>query len=199
MDRMKPKSPKEAKSFGLKTYFTGVACKRGKVAYRRLNGDCLCNKCTEFTKQLKIVWAKKNADKNKAWRDQNPEKMRMYRKKWEEKNKELVLKNQKKWKTENKDKILGYTRKRQLKIKNAVPKWYGEFDDFVMQEAAKLCYRRNLLTGIKWSVDHLIPILSKTACGLHVADNLQVIPSKLNFSKINKMIFTERNDWIGAL
>lgn len=40
-------------------------------------------------------------------------------------------------------------------------------------------------SGIKYSVDHYYPLQAKFVCGLHVAENLQVIPLTDNCSKQN--------------
>ena len=190
------KNKKEAIALGQKTYFTGVPCKRGLIAHRRLNGDCLCERCVNIAKEMKSAWAKNNRDVLNAWRKNNPSKMAQYKINWAIRNKEKSKSNIAKWKSQNKHKILAYTEKRRARKVNSVPPWYSDFDEFVMQEAIHLARVRQKATGINWSMDHMIPLQAKMACGLHCADNIQVIPSALNYAKSNRMKFTRPLEWI---
>ena len=199
MDSLVPTTSKEAKSRGLKTYFTGNPCKRGGVAERRLNGDCLCDKCTEFVKKLKANWSNQNSEKAKVWRAQNPEKMAQYKKEWAERNRKKAAESIKKWKERNKHKISAYVEKRRAAKMKCLPCWNNSFDSFVFEESARIARLRSKVTGIKWSVDHMLPLQADTVCGLHSWRNLQVIPSTLNFSKANKMVYTEPLEWIRYL
>jgi hypothetical protein len=61
-----------------------------------------------------------------------------------------------------------------------------EFDEFVQKEANDLCVSREKATGIKWHVDHIVPLNHKNACGLHNGYNLQVVPALWNIKKGNR-------------
>lgn len=58
-------------------------------------------------------------------------------------------------------------------------------------EAVKCFYeiarRVTKCTGIRFEVDHVIPLRGRTVSGLHVATNLRVIPKSMNCRKSNKI------------
>lgn len=85
-------------------------------------------------------------------------------------------------------------RKRQLQA-GYVPE-FGEFDRFVLAEAKAACKRRAAMTGHDWHVDHMVPL----ACGgKHAWWNIQVIPGWLNAWKRDRLVLTERGEWVGHL
>ena len=80
-----------------------------------------------------------------------------------------------------------YMHKRRMLVKET---HLMEFDSFVMEEAIRLCVKREKVTGFKWHVDHIIPLLHKKVCGLHNANNLQVVPALWNMQKGNRNMNT---------
>lgn len=195
----KPSNRKEAKAQGLNTYFTGKPCKRGGIADRRLNGDCQCERCLAFAKDLKASYQAENRHKRIAWAGNNPEKMKSYKDAWAIKNKDAQAERIKQWKKDNPEKVLADFHKRRASKIKATPCWYGEFDAFVMHEALRLARLRQSITKVKWHIDHMIPLQSKEASGLHCASNIQVIPEWMNVSKANRMLYSERNEWLAHL
>lgn len=95
----------------------------------------------------------------------------------------------------NKPKIRAMDTRRRARERGAVTKWDTELDIFVGQEAASLCKLRERQLGGKWHVDHTVPLAAKTACGLHNAFNLAVVPAKYNCSKRNSFSQDKLNTW----
>lgn len=93
------------------------------------------------------------------------------------------------WQSQNKALSQSYKEKnkahrRQLSERPAP--WFGELDDLVMTEARALARMRGRLTGFKWHVDHEIPLRGRLVSGLHVWNNIRVIPAAINQAKSNR-------------
>jgi 5-methylcytosine-specific restriction endonuclease McrA len=101
-------------------------------------------------------------------------------------NKEIRKVQYKAWTQANKGKVLARVRKYELAKINRTPQWLDKDDGWVIQEIYELSYKRTKMTGIKWHVDHIIPLQGKLVSGLHVPANLQVIPAIINMGKGNK-------------
>lgn len=97
---------------------------------------------------------------------------------------------------ENKPVFRTIRARRRAAQRNAVPPWFGEFDGLVISEAYHLLGIRSEETGIVWHVDHMVPLQAKRCSGLHCADNIQVIPGVMNLQKSNRLVLTERLEWL---
>jgi hypothetical protein len=100
------------------------------------------------------------------------------------------------WKAANPDAVRMQWRMRRARKLSAIPPWFGELDELVMIEAHDLAKLREAATGIRWEIDHSIPLAAKEACGLHVGANIQVIPAAMNRAKRNRVVMTEPGDWL---
>jgi hypothetical protein len=163
--------------------------------YNRVNSD----KANARSKRWKInnpdkVLAYKQqyriekAEDIKAYRDSRKDADKVLARKWRQHNKDKVNAYGKKWREHNQHfKTANQNRRRTLKLK-ATAKWDTELTDLVALEAAHLCGLRQKITGYAWHVDHVIPLNGKVVSGLHVWNNLAVIPAAQNLSKGNRYI-----------
>lgn len=116
---------------------------------------------------------RKHAEKRKAaaaaWRKANPERFKEMRRAYAAKNSH---------------KLAAHVMQRCASKLKATPAWRNKF---FIEEAYDLARRRTKAFGYKWHVDHIVPLKSKIVCGLHVENNLQVIPAFDNVSKGNRV------------
>lgn len=81
------------------------------------------------------------------------------------------------------------TIKRRNAQTQATPAWVDvEFERFVFSEAFALAALRKNMFGFSWHVDHVVPLNGKNVSGLHVSNNVQVIPAYDNLRKSNKFL-----------
>jgi hypothetical protein len=180
---MTPKTPKEAKAQGFKYYKSDRPCKNGVIELRYINGNCMCFQC-KFERNVRLFKGKPRTG------NYIPRGLKYLGMTANERNRA--------WKKANKDKVNAINATRRAAKANATPKWFSELDEFVIEEAFSLTIQREKLTGIRWDVDHMIPLRANEACGLHCYQNIQVIPKSMNSAKRNKMIFTEPLEWLNG-
>ena len=150
--------------------------------------DTACKECVRERKRQ--IWAA------------NSERYRAYGKKYKQANKEIIAERNKKYVVENretrtatmkayrqttKDVQAEYVRRRQAAKLQRTPAWLTEDDIWVMREAYKLAKLRTEMFGFSWHVDHILPLQGKEVSGLHVPENLQVIPWLDNLKKHNRV------------
>lgn len=122
----------------------------------------------------------------KEYRNRSAEAIKQYMEEWRKQNAEHLAAYAKKRHQTHKAYYNFATQKRKIAIQNRTPKWLSPDDFWVMQEAYHLAHLRSKATGIKWHVDHKIPLHGARVSGLHTPLNLQVIPATVNQRKTNK-------------
>lgn len=117
------------------------------------------------------------------WRSENREKSRKAARRWQSNNVEKFKADHADWRRRNSDRRTAKQTLRKCSKLNATPAWAVKF---FIREAYNLALRRTKIFGFSWHVDHVLPLQSKLVCGLHVHNNLQVIPAVHNISKHNR-------------
>ena len=150
---------------------------KGKI-YRSKNKEALKikreNYYLEHKEQAKL--------RAMEWDKNHPKEVKERVKRYADKNREIVRERQRLCKKNNPGNITFHVAKRRSMKMKATVTW---INDFFVKEAYKLAKLREKLTKIKWHVDHVIPLKGKYVCGLHVHNNLQVIPAITNIKKSN--------------
>lgn len=201
-------SRKEAKIAGLTQYFTGKPCKYGHVHTRKVtNGGCVeCHRLrsnSAYHEDIDVQRASRRLS-SKKYRERNPEKGVAYAKLYYERNTEVCNSRRKVYYQANKQRLLPQKKakdrlyyennKEDFLIRNRnrraaklerVPSWYGESDKRHMTFLTRECKRLKDLTGIRFHIDHIIPMRGDTVSGLHCKENWQILTAHDNLSKSN--------------
>ena len=182
------KTRKEAQKLGNKYYFTGQPCIRGHIALRKTKGSCI--EC------VREDWDRDNARRSKKPKS---EASKAAGRRYYEKNKDLVKaranarpKNEvsqykRKYKEANPDLYKALTSVRKRRHRNATPKWITTSHKLAMRQLYLQAMELTKLTGERYVVDHIVPLISDVVCGLHVPWNLRVITQEENLRKSNKL------------
>lgn len=157
----------------------------------------------EARKAYQKEYAQRNRErayqKVREWRAQNPEKVAAQRQRYAQQHPEKLVEKTQRWRKNHPDKaaevsrntrkahaarVLANKAKYRAQKQHATPKWLNKAHWFEIsciytyKHALKQC-------GLDYHVDHIIPLNGKVVSGLHVPENLQVIPAKQNRLKSN--------------
>lgn len=148
-----------------------VATKEIKKKYKQENKEKIKKKNAEYYLKRKYYILARN----KKYDEMNPEKR---------KNRMVV------YRQENKHKSRTNLANRRARKKNATL-------NIDLSSDLKIIYKESfdleIETGLKYNVDHIIPLKNDNVCGLHVPWNLQIITFEDNMKKSNKFDNTYDN------
>lgn len=154
-----------------------------KKVHILVNGATKCAECKRLRKQR---WKDRYPEKVKAWREKNKDKDKIWSKSWGLKNPETCKIKDKIWKEANRDKVRSASAKNRAKRISRVPKWLTPEHKKEIAQIYKKAKDMEKETGIGYHVDHIVPLIGKNVCGLHVPWNLQILEASENYRKSNK-------------
>ena len=111
---------------------------------------------------------------------------RAWKKAYYQKNKEKLINNALMWQKQNPEKASFTSMKRYTKRLQRTPKWLSQGDWIKIKWAYTLASQMTKSSGIKYEVDHIIPLQGENVSGLHVPWNLKILTKTENCSKGNR-------------
>jgi hypothetical protein len=161
------------------------------LAYMKIQGAIYRKNNPEKRAENSKKWKQNNQERirelERKRRAESPEKFNQISRNYYHRNKEKELQRQKSWRSKNKGIVNSFTRQRKAVLLSRVPRWADKEELWLMRQAYELAVLRKKMLGFEWHVDHIYPLQGKLVSGLHIVDNLQVIPAVINLSKGNRV------------
>jgi hypothetical protein len=151
--------------------------------------NLLDNECRSCANARSRKYRTNNIDKelarDKKYKEQNKEAISINRIARYRQNPQAEIQKVREWQKLNSNKVNANQAKRRANKIKATPKWLTAEHLQQITEFYTIAKQLEQETGIKYHVDHIIPLQGTNVCGLHVPWNLQVIPASENIAKSN--------------
>lgn len=98
----------------------------------------------------------------------------------------------KRYQVEHADVVLELGAKRRATKLSATPPWLSSSMKMQFRKIYATANAMSKRDGIKYHVDHIVPLKNKYVCGLHVPWNLQIITATENCTKRNKLFSVDK-------
>lgn len=201
---------------GLKKYLSKDPCKNNHINVERYSRSGNCVECArEYSTKYRLDNREYLKNKTKKYREYNKEVLNKKSLEWSRLNRESRAAYLKEYYRLNRthllSKSLEYSESRRIE-KAKYDKMYREINVAKLSAVSSwkravkkqrtvswankkeitkfyvLSRKLSIETGIEHHVDHIIPLLGKLVSGLHVENNLRVIPAKENMQKRNTLV-----------
>lgn len=145
-----------------------------------------CKVCSNSSPRKNPYDNKKYYLRKKEWENLNKDKVKGYRdaRLVDPIKREAKLKKVKDYKRLHTDLVNADTAKRRATKLEATPIFA---DDIKIKALYKQASDLTKSTGVKYHVDHIVPLRSTLVCGLHWEGNLQIITAEENMKKGNRI------------
>jgi hypothetical protein len=107
-----------------------------------------------------------------------------YAREWRKQNTEREKERLRLWAQENRGRMRAKCAARRARKNMATPAWA---DEAAIRAIYEECARLIDETGVRYEVDHIIPLKGETVCGLHVHQNLRIVTQLENRQKYTKL------------
>lgn len=151
-------------------------------AKRRASTDGLSHTCRACANARTARFREAHPTHHAEWYERNRTEKAAYWAKWRERNVDRVQANYRQWATDNADRVRAISAQRNAAKVQATPPWV---DPDALRAVYREAIRLTRETGIRYDVDHIVPLRSRFVCGLHVPWNLQLLPRAENLRKGN--------------
>lgn len=158
----------------------------GDFANNKSKSDGKSSNCKTCSSETTLAWRVANPEKSKAstenWlkQNQNQEQYLKYSKTWREARRSALSATSMAWARANPARKNALTSKRRAAASKAT---FGDTRDIQMwYEVAQVLSRG----GVKFEVDHIVPLVSNNVCGFHAPWNMTILPRCKNISKGNR-------------
>ena len=159
------------------------------VKYYSENKD----KWEEYASRPEVIQVKKK--RNRKRYEEKKEEILTKNAEYYENNKKQIYENKKLWVIKNRDKVKVMRSVRRHRTRQATPKWLSPEQKKQIFDIYMTTSKMRSESGEKYEVDHIIPILGETVCGLHVPWNLQPLTQTENRQKSNKLLEEYADQW----
>ena len=139
-----------------------------------------------FSSGIDSICLECNRSKVKDWRTAGHRDTKAEYFRYASKHREAINTYATQYRSNNPTKVKIILAKNRAKRSLRNANWDIELTDFLTEEAHELRLLRNNTTNLIWHVDHIIPLNGKNVSGLHVWNNIQVIPAITNLRKSNR-------------
>jgi hypothetical protein len=154
----------------------------GDFAQSRNSPDGRCSSCRQCANERSRRWRQAHPKAHAIWYRANKEHKKQYFVEWKAKNGDRHRESYRRWARANPGRINALIARRNAAKLRATPQWADQAAiRAIYQEALRLTRQ----TGIRYEVDHIVPLRSPVVCGLHIAANLQILTSAANKTKSN--------------